>query len=49
MIFCGIRRKFYKFHGNQQNAMANLETGHWNNFKKFLGYLDLTYNIVIEI
>ena len=27
MIFCGIRRKFYKFHGKQQNAMANLETG----------------------
>ena len=27
MIFCGIRRKFYKFHGKQQNAMANLERG----------------------
>ena len=27
MIFCGICRKFYKFHGKQQNAMANLETG----------------------
>ena len=27
MIFCGIHRKFYKFHGKQQNAMANLETG----------------------
>ena len=27
IIFCGIRRKFYKFHGKQQNAMANLETG----------------------
>ena len=27
MIFCGIRRKIYKFHGKQQNAMANLETG----------------------
>ena len=27
MIFHGISRKFYKFHGKQQNAMANLETG----------------------
>ena len=27
MIFYGISRKFYKFHGKQQNAMANLETG----------------------
>ena len=27
MIFCGICRKFDKFHGKQQNAMANLETG----------------------
>ena len=27
MIFYGIRRKFYKFHGKQQNAMANLEMG----------------------
>ena len=27
MIFCGIRRKFYKFRGKQQNVMANLETG----------------------
>ena len=27
MIFHEIRRKFYKFHGKQQNAMANLETG----------------------
>ena len=28
MIFCGICRKFDKFHGKQQNAMANLETGY---------------------
>ena len=27
MIFYGIRRIFDKFHGKQQNAMANLETG----------------------
>ena len=27
MIFCGICRKFDKFNGKQQNAMANLETG----------------------
>ena len=27
MIFYGILRKFYKFRGKQQNAMANLETG----------------------
>ena len=27
MIFCGIRRKFYKLHGQQKNAMANLERG----------------------
>ena len=27
MFFCGISRKFYKFHGKQQNAMANLEMG----------------------
>ena len=27
MIFCGICRKFDKFHGKQQNAMANPETG----------------------
>ena len=29
MIFCGICRKFDKFHGKQQNAMANLETGNF--------------------
>ena len=33
MIFCGICRKFDKFHGKQQNAMANLETG--NSATKF--------------
>ena len=27
MIFCGICRKFDKFIGKQQNAMASLETG----------------------
>ena len=27
MILCGIFRKFDKFHGKQQNAMTNLETG----------------------
>ena len=27
MIFYEIRRKLYKFHGKQQYAMANLETG----------------------
>ena len=53
MIFCGIRRKFYKFHGKQQNAMANLETGtdpmHTHRHHVALTLPQVLHNILIAL
>ena len=46
MIFCGICRKFDKFHGKQQNAMANLETGCCSKFHSF--YFDMKTQLLSE-